>query len=161
MPLLTSPLTAAEAVRFRYAAVDGPPYCWPFVKIVDRSTGDTIKGVLRANADEGWYEAYQFDEAGRPIINGDEYAKRIVETNVEISLDPDLLSDTFEYTNCADDIEAGAIYEENLTNEEREWIAKGKPYCHDCGRAPMLEHGATCRQVYGFRCTRLQDRRDS
>lgn len=147
-PFAIPPVLSRPLVRYRFATAGGPPCRWNALKIVDKATGGKIPMVIDANADEGWYRSYIHDDHGKPIFDGDGYAIKRVEADIEISLDEDQGLSPDAYVQLISDVEAGVIYDEDLTDETRSWLDNGKPCCPQCGRVPMPFPDKLCMGCY-------------
>lgn len=134
------------ARRFRFARIDGPPGCWHMLKIIDLSTGEPISMVIAANADEGWVERYASDDDGMPVrSNNGGWVREILKgMSIDIVIDESIMPKGFNPDiNNLDDIEAGVIYEDDITADEMSQLMNGKPRCL-CGRCPMPRPGMKC-----------------
>lgn len=61
-----------------YAKVFGPPENWRELRIFDATFGYEIKGVIEADAEQGWYDRYAEDKNGKLIsVQGEVVIERI------------------------------------------------------------------------------------
>ena len=132
---------APKPHRFRYATFNGPPTFWNRLKIVERSSGLPINQVIEASAEEGWLRRYVDQADGESLITFDgRLIVETVETDIDIILDTEMWPPGFSMIgHTKDDVAAGVVYDEDLTDEDREWIDRGMPYCRVCS-IPAVRH---------------------
>lgn len=109
-------------------------------EVVHLPSGQVLDLVAAANADEGWVEREFPDELldGRPINTTER-----IDCAIEIRLTPEA-AERFRALKPADEIERGVFYEDDLSDDERVFVANGYPYCPACGRCPVTRQGETC-----------------
>lgn len=143
------------ARKFRYTnAQERIPFCFPHLEVIHKESGKSLDGVIEANADEGWLIRHAVDSSGKTLFENGEYVRERIEADIEIVLrkdhpyrEPDV--------NVYSDIEAGCIYEEDLTDADRAWIMNGCPRCSVCWHTPVAQQNLTCEG-----CVRREQRRN-
>ena len=130
--------------RFKYAIAGGPPAFYSAVEIIHEPSGELIEYVTEANAVEGWLIRYVVNADGRVVRGADGNAEtERIEAPIKIVAGDRYPPNTLD-VNLTADIEAGVIFEEDLTDDDRSWLAHGKPDCAGCGRAAVSEPGRLC-----------------
>lgn len=67
-----------------YARSEGPPADWRRLAVFDAAGGHKLRGVIEANAAEGWFIRYVFGPDGRVLRDGENMVTERVEADILI-----------------------------------------------------------------------------